>query len=187
MGTSPTLERFALIAEKIGAVVAPLADAGAVAGYIANHCRGKLLLPAFASGERHQLKAALRAAGVEVVDGDLRNQAAQAAAGITGANFAIADTGTVVIDSTAEALRLASTLPERHFVLCDPSKIVADGAAAVPWLRKLRERNPRQFLAWISGPSRTADIERVLTIGVHGPKELHILLVEGWSNDFLEV
>jgi len=187
MPTPPTLERFVLVAEKIGATITPLANVASAAGHIASHCGGSLLLPAFASSERHQLGAALRTAGINVIDRDLRSHAASAKAGVTGANFAIADTGTVAIDSTAEDLRLASTLPERHFVLLDPAKIVADGAAAVPWLRKLREKNPRQFLAWISGPSRTADIERVLTIGVHGPKQLHILLVEGWSDDFLEV
>jgi len=122
-----------------------------------------------------------------VIEGDLRPHAAAAAAGVTGANFALADTGSVVLESTAEAVRLATTLPERHFVLLDPAKILPDGPAAVPYLRRFRDASPRHFLAYISGPSRTADIERVLTIGVHGPRELHILLLAGLSDDFLEL
>jgi L-lactate dehydrogenase complex protein LldG len=121
-----------------------------------------------------------------VVDRDFRRHAAAASAGLTGANFAIAATGTVVLESTDEALRLATTLPPVHFVLLDPRKIVADSTAAVPLLRRFHERLPQAFLAYITGPSRTADIERVLTIGVHGPKELHVLLCEGMSDDFME-
>ena len=68
----------------------------------------------------------------------------------------------MVLDSTAEPLRLATTLPLRHFVLLDPAKIVADSSAAVPLLRRLHDLRPRAFLAYITGPSRTADIERVL-------------------------
>ena len=51
----------------------------------------------------------------------------------------------------------------------------------------MHQRDPRNYVAYISGPSRTADIERVLTIGVHGPKELFILLVPGLSADLLEM
>ena len=99
--------------------------------------------------------------------------------GMSGCNFGIADTGSIVLESTDEPTRLASTLPEQHFVLLDPKKIVADGIEAVAPLRDLHRLGPRNFIAYITGPSRTADIERVLTIGVHGPKELHIILLEG--------
>jgi len=180
-------QQFVEIARRIGAEVAECSGVEAAIAYIAERAGGAILLPSFASGEREGLGEKLRAAGCEVVEGDLRPHAAAAAAGVTGANFALADTGSVVLESTAEAIRLATTLPERHFVLLDPAKILPDGPAAVPWLRRFRERSPRHFLAYISGPSRTADIERVLTIGVHGPRELHILLLAGLSDDFLEL
>ena len=180
------LERFILAAGRAGAHVVRTLDRTALVDYIARHAEGPILLPNFAVGQRLRLAEALRESGCIVLTEHFRAGAAQASAGITGANFALADTGTVVLDSTDEALRLASTLPRRHFVILDPHKILADGLAAVGPLRVLHRRQSPDFVAFITGPSRTADIERVLTIGVHGPAELHILLLEGISDDPLE-
>ena len=95
-------------------------------------------------------------------------------------------TGTVVLESTDETVRITTTLPEKHFVLLDPRKILATADEAVPLLNDFHQQLPQAYLAYITGPSRTADIERVLTIGVHGPAELHILLLEGVSEDLME-
>jgi L-lactate dehydrogenase complex protein LldG len=177
---------FVAAAEKVGAVVRACAAPEQVVDYLAERVQGALLLPPSPSLQRIDLASRLRQVGVAVIDSDFRSRAPAAAAGLTGANFAIAATGTLVLESTAEPVRLATTLPERHFVLLDPRKLVADSAAAVPLLRRLHQQLPQAFLAYITGPSRTADIERVLTIGVHGPRELHILLYEGVSDDLLE-
>ena len=181
------LEQFSATARKVGAEVTSVATLEEAVAAVAALVRGTVLLPAFASGARLGLAGKLRAAGCEVMEENLRQSAPTADTGVTGANFAIADTGSVVLESTPEAIRLATTLPERHVVLLDPRKIVADGLAAVPILRRFHQRDPRNYLAYITGPSRTADIERVLTIGVHGPRQLHILLLEGLSDDFLEM
>lgn len=182
------LGTFVEVARKVGAEVACMKTVGEAVWYIASRMEGPLLLPRFPSGERLGLEGELRRAGCEVIGGPFGSDAAKgAAAGVTGANFALADTGTLVLESTDETVRLATTLPERHFALLDPRKIVADGLAAVAPMREFHRSAPRAYLAYISGPSRTADIERVLTIGVHGPRELHILLVEGISDDFLEM
>lgn len=180
------LEKFIAAAGRAGARVVRCLDQTALVDYIFRHAEGAVLLPEFAVGRRLQLAEALRQRGCEVVTEGFRAAAAQAGAGITGANFALADTGTVVLDSTDEALRLASTLPRCHFVVLDPGKVLADGLAAVAPLRVFQRRQSPDFIAFITGPSRTADIERVLTIGVHGPVELHILLLEGISADLLE-
>lgn len=179
--------QFTQAAGNIGAEVFHADNLPAAAGYIAERVTGDLLVPSFPTGARFKLKSVLQKAGVSVVSDVTRETAVAAQAGITGVNFAMADTGTLALESTTEEIRLATTLPVLHFALLDPEKIFADSLAAVEPLRQLHQRDPRNYIAYITGPSRTADIERVLTIGVHGPKELHILLVSGMSNDPLEM
>lgn len=185
--TENTKKLFIEAAVRAGAQVVEVASVEEAARYVAGQLKGPLVLPRFPSAGRLNLAQALRDAGFEPVTEGLREAACTAGAGLTGANFAIADTGTLVLDSTAEDIRLATTLPERHFALLDPAGIVADGLEAVSHIRALHQRLPEAYLAYITGPSRTADIERVLTIGVHGPKQLHILLLEGMGADPLEM
>ncbi len=187
MVESSRIDLFSEAARRVGSEVVVLDDLAAAAAYIVGKTSGPVLLPPSPVMESKDLAACLTRIGAEVVIEGFRQAAPAAAAGVTGADFALADTGTVVLESTEEAVRLSTTLPERHFVLLDPRRIVADGPAAVPLLRQLQQRRPRSFIAYITGPSRTADIERVLTIGVHGPRELHILLVEGISGGLPEL
>lgn len=183
MSTQALKGQFKDKAVAAGAEVITVDSFAAAASHIAAQITGSVLLPKLSGSNFQPLTDALRNQGTQVIIGQLREAAASAEAGITGANFAIAETGTLVIESTAEDIRLASTLPEKHFVLLNPAKIIADAMDAVPLLRRFHESQPRNYLAYITGPSRTADIERVLTIGVHGPKELHILLCEQLSDD----
>ena len=113
--------------------------------------------------------------GGPVVCSDVTREAAAAAkVGISEMECAIADTGTLVQDATTAGRRLVSTLPEIHVAMVPTDGLVPDLPAA------LARFNPRQipFLSMITGPSRTADIERVLTIGVHGPSRLVIVFVD---------
>jgi len=183
MSEKNPLSRFTANAATAGAQVVETPTLEAVLDYLADKLEGGLLIPDIPATRLFNLATALRERGCEVIATDLRTNAASATAGLTGANFAIAETGTLVLESTPEDIRLASTLPAKHFVLLNPDKIVADGMEAVPILRRFHQEQPRNYLAYITGPSRTADIERVLTIGVHGPKELHILLCEELSDD----
>ena len=100
--------------------------------------------------------------------------AATARFGISQMQWALADTGTLVQDSTAIEQRLVSSLPTIHIAVVPTSGILPD----MPTL--LTRINPAQsgYIAMITGPSRTADIERVLTIGVHGPERLVIVFVD---------
>ena len=181
------VEVFTAVATNVGCQVESFPDLDQALDYVGRHAGGRILVPGFASGQRLGLVERLEQAGLEIATGNLREAASSAPAGLTGINFALADTGTLVLESTDEAIRLATTLPVRHFALLDPRKILADGLAAAGPLRSMHQRDQRNYIAYITGPSRTADIERVLTIGVHGPKELHILVVPGLSDDLLEM
>lgn len=107
-----------------------------------------------------------------------REVAANAKVGISQMDYAIADTGTLVQASSQVEQRLVSALPPAHVAILPSSRIVPDLPAL---LARLSPRDDR-YLAFITGPSRTADIERVLTIGVHGPERLYVVCVdELWS------
>lgn len=96
---------------------------------------------------------------------------------IVEADYGIAETGTVVIDSADEKLRLATCLAEKLTVLVEGSRIREKLEDVVDFLEECSEKE-HGYLAFISGASRTADIERVLTIGVHGPREMQVIIVE---------
>lgn len=187
MSINQFIDQFSEAAINVDAKIIMVDSVAAAANYIAEKIEGVLLVPSFPSGSRFKLNAALKNAGIDIETDNFRSVATQAEAGITGVNFAIADTGTLVLESTSEDIRLATTLPPKQFALLDPQKIVANGLEAVKPLRQMHQRDSRNYIAYVTGPSRTADIERVLTIGVHGPKELFILLVPGMSDDFLEM
>jgi L-lactate dehydrogenase complex protein LldG len=104
-----------------------------------------------------------------------RELAADSLVGISEVGYALTDTGSLVTDQTAVDQRLVSTLSTIHIALIGTDRIL-DGKAAV--FKKINPANSR-YIAFITGPSRTADIERVLTIGVHGPKRLVIVFVDG--------
>ncbi|MFV0436305.1 MAG: lactate utilization protein C [Desulfopila sp.] len=181
------LTRFVEMGGRAGAQVSQLDSLREAASYIATNCSGTTLIPETVLARRHNLGQFLSEAGAEVHHGDFRQAGNFPGAGVTFCNFAMADTGTVVLDSTAEEIRLATTLPEKHFVLVDPEKILADNLDAVEPMTRLHAGSEPKFIAYITGPSRTADIERVLTIGCHGPRELHILVVAGISSDLFEI
>ena len=93
--------------------------------------------------------------------------------GITTAQAAIAETGTLVLDSTQERHRLVSLVPPVHIAIVDASKIFETLNEAVAFIHK-NEISPA--VTFITGPSRTADIELTLTVGVHGPQELYVII-----------
>ncbi|MDJ0782354.1 MAG: lactate utilization protein [Desulfosarcinaceae bacterium] len=115
-------------------------------------------------------------AGIRLIHEGLRDHLGGIDIGITWANWGIAETGTLVIDSTREEIRLASMISEIHVVLLPVDRIVG-GADEIADALETAMRDPYNYTAFITGASRTADIERVLALGVHGPLELHVLLL----------
>ncbi len=96
--------------------------------------------------------------------------------GITKAQAAIAETGTLVLDSSCERNRLVSLVPPVHIAIVAASRIYPTVADVLAMLQNGKEMSPT--ITFITGPSRTADIELTLTIGVHGPQELYVIIDE---------
>ena len=94
--------------------------------------------------------------------------------GISTAQAAIAETGTLILDSAHERHRLVSLVPPVHIAIINASRICETLAEALVLLRTEKEISPT--VTFITGPSRTADIELTLTIGVHGPRELYVIV-----------
>jgi len=124
-----------------------------------------------------RLEELCKAAGLTVLFPPFRPHLSGIHTALTHADWAIAETGTLVLDSNSEDLRIATMLSETHMAWLPASRIVPDAAALSARLIEKMKSGPG-YLSFITGPSRTADIERVLAIGVHGPQELHILMME---------
>jgi L-lactate dehydrogenase complex protein LldG len=92
--------------------------------------------------------------------------------GITSAQHGIAETGTLVLASGAERNRLISLVPDVHVAVLRAERILPDLRAALAAVKD----DPA--VTFITGPSRTGDIELTLVVGVHGPKELFVLLLD---------
>jgi L-lactate dehydrogenase complex protein LldG len=95
--------------------------------------------------------------------------------GITGAFCAIAETGTLMLLSGAETQATTSLLTETHVAVIDPRRIVATMEDAWDLMRNEYKQPPRA-VNFISGPSRTADIEQTVTLGAHGPYRVLLVL-----------
>jgi L-lactate dehydrogenase complex protein LldG len=161
---------YRAVVERIASDELPAAVAVACARYSVR----TLAVPADVPGE---WTAALE--GVEVVPDEsaapLRtDQLDRIDAVLTGAAVGIAETGTIVLDGGAgQGRRLLSLIPDIHLCVVRPDQVVDDVPAAVGRL------HPQRPLTWISGPSATSDIELDRVEGVHGPRTLHVLVVDG--------
>jgi L-lactate dehydrogenase complex protein LldG len=97
--------------------------------------------------------------------------------GISTAQAAIAETGTLMLDSEAERHRLVSLVPPVHIAIVDAASICLTLGEALAAASQGTELSPT--ITFITGPSRTADIELTLAIGVHGPQELYVVVNDG--------
>jgi L-lactate dehydrogenase complex protein LldG len=96
-------------------------------------------------------------------------------AGVSECDAIIAQTGTVLVTNRSAGGRALSVLPPHHVVLARRSQMVADLPAAFELLKRKYASNYPSMISFITGPSRTGDIERILVLGAHGPKKLTIL------------
>jgi L-lactate dehydrogenase complex protein LldG len=112
---------------------------------------------------------------------ELRTLLARADLGLSGVDYVIAETGTLVLMARAGQMRGVSLLPPVHVAVARTSQVIATLADYL-LLAQAGGADPQQYLtscvSFVTGPSRTGDIELKLTVGVHGPGELHLVLLD---------
>jgi L-lactate dehydrogenase complex protein LldG len=192
-----TLEKFREEFERVAGVfhhAASLAAVPAVIAGIAREREARSVVTWHAAALGADLTPALAARGLDVhpmppteASGadereHLRGLAARADLGLTGVDLAIAETGTLVLVSGEGRPRSTSLLPPCHIALFDRAALVESlrqvGVVLEAWHADGRAPAGGAVVNFITGPSRTADIELTLTRGVHGPKEVHAIFVE---------
>ena len=97
-----------------------------------------------------------------------KHELAECDLGVTGVDMALPETGTLVLTSDESRPRMVSLVPRVHLAILRPGALRAD------LHQVFAEGKGEGYLIFITGPSRTADIELTLTIGVHGPKALYV-------------
>lgn len=102
----------------------------------------------------------------------------QAEAGITGCDALIARSGSVLVSNGGAAGRRLSIYPHIHIVVAYASQLVMDIKDGLDIIRQRYGDNVPSLISLITGPSRTADIEKTLVLGAHGPKNLYVFLLE---------
>lgn len=98
--------------------------------------------------------------------------------GITQCEFLIARFGSIMVSSKQSSGRRMNVFPESHIVVARTNQIVPEIKDALAGIRNKYEGNLPSMISLITGPSRTADIEKTLVMGAHGPKELYLFLLD---------
>jgi L-lactate dehydrogenase complex protein LldG len=167
--------QFALYAEAAAATVERLASAALVPEAVARYLRERQLPPRLVAASHPLLDKApwerepalaLRRGPAEPSD----------TAGLAVAVAGIAETGTLLFASGKQSPMTIHLLPETHIVVVEADRIVGSYEEALARLAGDGARLPPSIL-FVTGPSRSADIEQTLQLGAHGPKRLHILIV----------
>ena len=125
----------------------------------------------------------LAAKGIAFINDQTENDivinAARAQIGVTGVDYALAETGSLVLLARAGQPRSVSLLPPVHIALIRPEQIIRGFDELFELLRAdFEATGVKSAVTFITGPSRTADIELTLVVGVHGPQQLHAVLID---------
>jgi L-lactate dehydrogenase complex protein LldG len=174
------LTRFCALLERVGARGEVVADARAAARRVAELLaeRGVRGLIVSDAPELETLVATLPSGLVRLAPDAPRAALFAADAGLTTAQWGIAETGTLVLEAANERHRLASLLPAFHLALLPRSRLLGTLGEAFARLQAPGGGPRSRTVTFVTGPSRTADIELELVVGVHGPKHLHVLVLE---------
>ena len=120
----------------------------------------------------------LNAAGPQLSDRIVKTGLANCDVSITGCECLVARTGTIVMSSAQESGRSASVYAPVHICIAYSNQLVYDVKEALQLVKDKYNNAMPSLIIFASGPSRTADIEKTLVVGVHGPKEVYLFLVE---------
>jgi L-lactate dehydrogenase complex protein LldG len=178
-GPRPPLEddlvaRFVREARKMSSTVDEVADLAAVPAAAQRYlAQGGLTTQAVAWQTLDSLDWA--AAGLSV---EFRKPEDRDLVGLTGCFCATAETGTLVLLSSPQTWASGALLPETHIAVVPASRIVAGHEDAFALIRAERGELPRA-VNFVSGPSRTGDIEQTIILGAHGPYRVHVIVVHG--------
>lgn len=174
------LELFVEQAEAVDATVALVSGAAAVPGAIADFLRGENLPTRLRMAPDPKLDAYPwdEAPLLEIERG--KAEAGDMVA-VTGAFAAVAETGTLMLVSGPESPTTLNFLPDAHIVVVRAADMV--GSYEDGWDRLRATGQMPRTVNFITGPSRSGDIEQTLQLGAHGPRWLHIVLVEGGGDD----
>jgi len=132
---------------------------------------------------RMGVKAACLESGVAVLEEPYHAATAlgeidRAEIGVSFAEFGIAESGTLVEIATDDALRLVSSLPRTHIGVVYASQLTDTLRSSAARMSEIMRATPSNLaVSYISGPSRTGDIEMILTLGVHGPEHAHAVII----------
>jgi L-lactate dehydrogenase complex protein LldG len=191
-----TLERFRAEFERVGGVFHRVAEAAEVPALLARLCREREARRIVTWGPAAlgiEVVSPLSAAGLSVdampeaappaaERQRLRTLIAEADVGVTGADLAIAETGTLVLRAGVGRPRSTSLLPPCHVAVFDRTALLETleqmGIVLEAWHDGPVPAGRGAVINLITGPSRTADIELTLTRGVHGPREVHAVFVD---------
>lgn len=124
---------------------------------------------------------------VKIARREMRKYFTEADIGISGANLAIAESGTLVLISNEGNARLVTALPPVHIALVTAEKFVETMEQATALIKALVAASSglkmTSYVSFITGPSKTTDIEKELVIGAHGPEEVHIVILDNGRLD----
>ncbi len=98
-------------------------------------------------------------------------------AGLTTCEAIVAQTGSIIVSSSTNGGRSLSILPHAHVVIARVDQVMGDLSDAFTFIQQRNSDHMPSMISFITGPSRTGDIERILVLGAHGPKELFLILV----------
>jgi L-lactate utilization protein LutC len=186
-GTSPARPAFATPAERMGRFQAKLEGVGGKVHRVADAAAAAVRLGQLrdaggwsevAVSDEPLVAEVTSACGIEGFDGGSDRKRLEACdVGVTTAQYAIGETGTLVLLSHAERHRLTSLLPPVHVALVPAERVVDGLGDALAGARTAQGGAPPPLVTLITGPSRTGDIELQMVMGVHGPRDLHVILI----------